>query len=101
MSDKPALADDSQLRWYQGLTWYHWVVVLIASCGWLFDCMDQRIFALARQPALTDVLGNPSSTIVKDWVGYATAAMMIGCQIVSGFAATYLPTSPRRDSNSG
>ncbi len=78
MSDKPALAEDSQLRWYQGLTWYHWVVVLIASCGWLFDCMDQRIFALARQPALTDVLGNPSSTIVKDWVGYATAAMMIG-----------------------
>ena len=78
MSEKPALADDDQLRWYQGLTWYHWVVVLIASAGWLFDCMDQRIFALARQPALTEVLGNPSGEIVKSWVGWATASMMIG-----------------------
>ncbi|MBN2294951.1 MAG: MFS transporter [Pirellulales bacterium] len=65
-------------RWYQGLTWYHWLVVIIASCGWLFDCMDQRIFALARQPALEEVLGGVSSEIVKNWAGYATASMMIG-----------------------
>ena len=65
-------------RWYQELTWYHWLVVIIASCAWLFDCMDQRIFALARQPALAELLGDASSELVKSWAGYATASMMIG-----------------------
>jgi cytochrome c5 len=33
---------------------YHWLVVIIASCGWLFDCMDQRLFILARESALKE-----------------------------------------------
>ena len=40
----------------EGVTWYHWLVVIIASCGWLFDCMDQRLFVLARSPALQTVM---------------------------------------------
>lgn len=39
-----------------GVTLYHWLVVIIASCGWLFDCMDQRIFILSRQPALKELV---------------------------------------------
>ncbi len=62
-----------------GVTWYHWLVVIIASCGWLFDCMDQRIFALAREPALREVLGGGSAdAVVKNWSGWATGIMMIG-----------------------
>lgn len=41
---------------FSGVTWYHWVVVIIASSGWLFDCMDQRLFILARSWALETVL---------------------------------------------
>jgi MFS family permease len=37
------------------VTLYHWIVVIIASCGWLFDCMDQRIFTVAREPALKEL----------------------------------------------
>lgn len=41
--------------------------------------MDQRIFALAREPALRELLGAQSAdTAVKSWGGWATAAMMIG-----------------------
>ena len=40
--------------WYRGMTGYHWWVLIIASLGWLFDTMDQRIFVLARGPALED-----------------------------------------------
>ncbi|MEY4940778.1 MAG: hypothetical protein RIQ93_2513, partial [Verrucomicrobiota bacterium] len=36
---------------------YHWLVIIIASAGWLFDCMDQRIFNLSREPALREILG--------------------------------------------
>ncbi|TSA20320.1 MFS transporter [bacterium] len=64
---------------FEGVTPYHWLVVLIASFGWLFDCMDQRIFALSRESALTEVLGSGAAdAVVKSWVGWATAVMMIG-----------------------
>lgn len=62
------------------VTWYHWLVVVIASCGWLFDCMDQRLFILAREPALKQLLGDASASglDVKTLIGWATTAMMIG-----------------------
>ncbi|MEN6426013.1 MAG: MFS transporter [Phycisphaerales bacterium] len=64
--------------WWKELTRYHYLVVIIASCGWLFDCMDQRIFALSREPALKEVLGSGVvDAVVKDWGGYATSVMMI------------------------
>jgi len=64
--------------WWKELTRYHWLVVIIASCGWLFDCMDQRIFALAREPALREVLGSGvADPVVRSWGGWATGVMMI------------------------
>lgn len=61
------------------VTFYHWLVVIIASCGWLFDCMDQRLFILARESALTELLGSDAAReTVKKFGGYATMAMMIG-----------------------
>jgi MFS family permease len=73
------------------VTIYHWLVVVIASCGWLFDCMDQRIFTLAREPALRDVVTAEAAArdipqlsqddrekTVKSWGGWATGIMMIG-----------------------
>ncbi len=64
--------------WWEELTAYHWLVVIIASCGWLFDCMDQRIFILSREPALREVLGaGATDAAVKSWGGWATAVMMI------------------------
>lgn len=69
--------NEIQQPWYKEVTTYHWLVVLIASAGWLFDCMDQRIFALARESALKDVVV-ASDAVIKNWTGWATASMMIG-----------------------
>jgi MFS family permease len=61
------------------VTLYHWLVVLFASCGWLFDCMGQRIFVLSREPALRELLGATASDgEVKYWGGIATLLMMVG-----------------------
>lgn len=62
------------------ITFYHWLVVIIASCGWLFDCMDQRLFTLARESALKDLLANDPTKLgnVKEFIGLATMAMMVG-----------------------
>lgn len=63
----------------EGVTWYHWMVLILASCGWLFDCMGQRIFVLAREPALRELLGATASDgDVKYWGGWATAILLIG-----------------------
>lgn len=69
----------AKARFWEGVSLYHWLVVIIASCGWLFDCMDQRLFVLAREPALTELLGpGVAPTTVKQYGGYATMAMMVG-----------------------
>lgn len=67
-------------RTFEGVTAYHWLVVIIASCGWLFDCMDQRIFILARESALKELLHNDAQALatVKTYIGYATTSMILG-----------------------
>jgi len=65
---------------FDGVTRYHWLVVILASCGWLFDCMDQRLFILGREPALKELLKHDPQAVaaVKTYIGYATTAMILG-----------------------
>ncbi len=64
---------------FEGVTGYHWLVLIIAAAGWLFDCMGQRIFILAREPAMKELLGpGASDAVVKSWGGKATFVLMIG-----------------------
>ena len=37
--------------WWKHLTRYHWFVFFVASAAWFFDCLDQRLFSLARTRA--------------------------------------------------
>ena len=89
MAESPESLLKPREPWYRGVTWYHWVVVLVAASGWLFDCMDQRIFVLAREPALQELLVAEDPAVgeldeeafdaeVKDWLGWATFWMLIG-----------------------
>jgi len=63
-----------------GVTWYHWLVVVIASAGWLFDCMDQRLFVLARESALKELLKDDAAALaqLKQYIGTATMWMIFG-----------------------
>ena len=64
---------------FEGVTAHHWLVVIVAACGWVFDVVDMRIFTLAREPALKELLGGGAAdAVVKSWSGWATAVMMIG-----------------------
>ncbi len=69
--------------WYQGLTPYHWFVLMAASLGWMFDTMNQQLFNLARRPAMLDLLhvrpGDPAGAgAVAEYAGYSTMIFMIG-----------------------
>jgi len=42
--------------WYQLLNRYHWFVLVVAALGWLFDCLDQQLFILARPQAMAQLI---------------------------------------------
>lgn len=43
-------------RWYEGVTRSQWLVLLIASAGWVFDVYEGQIFNITRDDLLSDVL---------------------------------------------
>lgn len=71
------------------MTAYHWWVLFVGMMSWMFDCMDARIFALSRQPAMTQLLAHLTAGMTPDEAklvvlqhgDYATAAMMVGWAI--------------------
>ena len=68
--------------WYRGMTRYHWFVLTVAALGWLFDCLDQQLFNLARKPAMETLLaaadGSVDPKAVDFYGGLATCIFMIG-----------------------
>jgi MFS family permease len=78
----PETAELEKGPWYQGLTRYHWFVLVVAALGWLFDTMDQQLFNLARKPAITELLGVERGSLQIDaYAGYATSIFIIGWAI--------------------
>jgi MFS family permease len=75
-------SDTAAKPWYSDLTPYHWFVFTVASLAWLFDCLDQQLFILARNNALTSLLATngqtPAPEVVKLYGGYATSIFVAG-----------------------
>lgn len=42
--------------WYDGVTRYQWLVLAIASAGWIFDVYEGQIFNITRNQMLTEIL---------------------------------------------
>src|SRR5262245_48176277 len=69
--------------WYRQLTRYHWFVLVVAALGWLFDCLDQQLFILARPSAMKDLLprlDDPKAfqELIKVYSNYATSIFLAG-----------------------
>src|SRR5437867_11275210 len=72
--------------WYQLLNRYHWFVLAIAALGWLFDCLDQQLFNLARKPAMQALLATQPGEVVPNALvdqgsANATAVFLMGWAI--------------------
>ena len=44
--------------WWRELTRYHWFVLVVASLGWTFDCLDQQLFNLSRSTGTHRVIAS-------------------------------------------
>jgi MFS family permease len=78
--------------WYKLLNRYHWFVLVVAALGWLFDCLDQQLFILARPQAMADLLKHITDPVEsKFWTqtfgdiatsvfiaGWATGGLIFG-----------------------
>lgn len=62
--------------WWKDLTPYHWFVFTVACLAWLFDCLDQQLFLLARNGAMKKLLAPGMD--VKLYGGYATTIFVAG-----------------------
>ncbi len=69
----------NDLPWWRQLTGYHWFVFIVASAAWFFDCLDQRLFSLARIPALTSLMHQAAGAAeVQNFAKVVTAWFLIG-----------------------
>src|ERR1041384_1439758 len=90
MTDTAINESEVQLRWYQGVPRYAWVVLIVAALGWLFDAMDQNLFTLVRQPSLKEIMAAANvpagqiDALAKEVGGQITAVFLIGWA-VGGF----------------
>jgi MFS family permease len=65
--------------WWRSFNRGHWQVFLIASLAWLFDCLDQQIFNLARDGAVGDLLVDKARA--TEFASYTTSFLLIGWAI--------------------
>ncbi len=70
--------------WHKLLTREHWFVFIVASLAWLFDCMDQQFFNLARDGAMEALTGKANAAVNASYsmsvflVGWAVGGLTFG-----------------------
>ncbi len=66
-------------RWYEGITSYQWLVLIIASLGWVFDIFEGQIFVASMRDAMPALLGvSADSSIVASWNDWAFGSFLLG-----------------------
>ncbi len=79
------LEEKPEERWYHGVTRYQWLVLVIASAGWVFDVYEGQIFNITRNQMLSDILGSEGAD-VKQYGDIFLGIFLLG-GTVGGLAA--------------
>src|SRR3954463_13909189 len=69
MQPEPQITSDRQTAetskstsaWYRNVSAYQWLILVIASAGWIFDVYEGQIFNITRTQLLTNVLHLPAN----------------------------------------
>ncbi len=75
----PNPTPDESAPWYHGITRYQWLVLALASLGWVFDCFEGQIFVAGMNEAMPDLLGGAPPPGEKAFYNnIALASFLIG-----------------------
>jgi MFS family permease len=70
---------EPEKTWYSGVTRYQWLVLIIASAGWMFDAFEGQLFNITRGQMLADLMGSERSTErVRMWGDTFLAIFLLG-----------------------
>ncbi|MBI5689733.1 MAG: MFS transporter [Verrucomicrobia bacterium] len=78
------MSSSSFQPWWRSFTREHWFVFSVASLAWLFDCMDQQFFNLARDAAMEALTGKAAAAVNASYsmsiflVGWAVGGLTFG-----------------------
>lgn len=79
MSSPISMAPEPPPKWYHGVTRYQWLVLIVASLGWVFDAFEGQLYNITRGDLLPDILrvsaGDP---LVKIWGERFLGIFLIG-----------------------
>jgi len=64
--------------WYADVTRYQWLVLIIASAGWVFDAFEGQIFNITRQDLLRELLAAADPQKQKLWGDLFLAVFLLG-----------------------
>ena len=73
----PDIHDDQQ-KWFEGITRYQWVVLIIASLGWVFDVFEGQIFVASMNEAMPSLEPTASTGDVAVYNNIALGAFLLG-----------------------
>lgn len=66
-------------RWYDGVTRYEWLILAIASAGWIFDAFEGQIFNITRQQLLAEILKTgATASAIKHYGDVFLAIFLLG-----------------------
>jgi MFS family permease len=81
---------EAHSKWWRQLSGYHWFVFIVASAAWFFDCLDQRLFSLARIPALRSLVTEGDvPSLAKNVTAYFLIGWGIGGLIFGALGDRY------------
>lgn len=65
-------ATNETLPWHRGVTRYQWLVLVIASLGWVFDAFEGQLYNITRGEMLPDLLRTADPTLTTEAVAMLT-----------------------------
>ena len=69
---------EQELKWYQGISRYQWVVLIIASLGWVFDVFEGQIFVASMNEAMPSLVSQADQDNIPIYNNIAFGAFLLG-----------------------
>src|SRR4029453_8693553 len=68
-----------QSKWYDGVTRFQWLGLIVASLGWVFDAFEGQLYNITRADMLPEVLHvAPDYPLIKIWGERFLGIFLIG-----------------------